>query len=873
MSNWIRPQGNLFWSLSFLVFAIAGVSHSAEVVRNYPMGEADEGAEIGEVADLTVDTISFPTDQGVEEDDGTVPIFGFGTYVEGRNEDSEFAIAFDGVSDYFEGPRFDPRDFGGFGFSTLSQGWIKPSSEGEGLAQVVWAVGNDNGGVGITEEGFWQLNSGGNAGSLPTDTPVEFDEWAHVAVYRTGNNGTLYLNGSVIGRNDGFWNAPGTFVLGAGPTLEDAFAGAIDDFKISGFGDSSFDAVVDIMFLDPDDLSGVLGDVTQDGIVDQADYDQWSANVGFNNDQGVGDVSTLFRGDVDQNGRVDFYDFQIIRDLAAESANAITIPEPSTGLMAMFAVLGGMLFRRSRRRRVLAAALVTCFAVSNAQAEVIVAEDFLYAQPTKAFGAGGGFNRVSYGGGQNGSLGSWEGQWASVGDGVITGSDISEETFVLDTDMFAGVTRSGLSVNWLERDFALSTPADQSELYFGISLRSNNEAATPSAAFTINDALGPAQIGLGLFQGGFRAMLGQLEEGDDFTGVLEGPDITTGLDPLRLIGKLELNAAGDDERLTVWLDPTDVETAEHSIAVEADVVSAMADLQGNLRLDHRSSGGLVFYDDLALGTTWESVASVDVPRLTVFADPDERDVHLQNTTGETQEVTFLQMESERGFNDRFWSSLEAQGLGGFRENNPTSNRYTESSLSGSLNLQPEAAASFGRIYRRVEDIVAHVGTSDGLLNVANVAYEAPVIQEPTVDNDFDDNGAVDVADINALCSEIAAMTNNAAFDLTQEGMVNGDDLQAFLDSTSLLAGDADFDGNVAFLDFLALANAFGSNEATWSSGDFDCTGDVGFLDFLSLANNFGMSAAAAASVPEPSSALLLLGSLVCLVSASRTRRK
>ena len=54
-----------------------------------------------------------------------------------------------------------------------------------------------------------------------------------------------------------------------------------------------------------------------------------------------------------------------------------------------------------------------------------------------------------------------------------------------------------------------------------------------------------------------------------------------------------------------------------------------------------------------------------------------------------------------------------------------------------------------------------------------------------------------------------------------------------------LPGDADGDGEVAFLDFLMLANNFGATDATYADGDFNCDGSVTFLDFLILANNFG----------------------------------
>lgn len=52
-------------------------------------------------------------------------------------------------------------------------------------------------------------------------------------------------------------------------------------------------------------------------------------------------------------------------------------------------------------------------------------------------------------------------------------------------------------------------------------------------------------------------------------------------------------------------------------------------------------------------------------------------------------------------------------------------------------------------------------------------------------------------------------------------------------------GDANFDRKVDFLDFLVVANSFGSVEADWENGDFDGNRIVSFADFLVVANNFG----------------------------------
>lgn len=70
-----------------------------------------------------------------------------------------------------------------------------------------------------------------------------------------------------------------------------------------------------------------------------------------------------------------------------------------------------------------------------------------------------------------------------------------------------------------------------------------------------------------------------------------------------------------------------------------------------------------------------------------------------------------------------------------------------------------------------------------------------------------------------------------------------------------LPGDADFDGEVQFADFLLLSRNFGE-AGDWWQGDFDGSGDVQFEDFLILSQNFGASNLATASVPEPTAGVL-----------------
>lgn len=88
-----------------------------------------------------------------------------------------------------------------------------------------------------------------------------------------------------------------------------------------------------------------------------------------------------------------------------------------------------------------------------------------------------------------------------------------------------------------------------------------------------------------------------------------------------------------------------------------------------------------------------------------------------------------------------------------------------------------------------------------------------------------------------------------------------------------LAGDANRDGKVNFVDFLAFASSFRTANPTWETGDFNLDGEVEFGDFLWLSANFGESALSEVAVPEPAAfGCLFLGILIALAQTrNRTR--
>jgi hypothetical protein len=140
--------------------------------------------------------------------------------------------------------------------------------------------------------------------------------------------------------------------------------------------------------------------------------------------------------------------------------------------------------------------------------------------------------------------------------------------------------------------------------------------------------------------------------------------------------------------------------------------------------------------------------------------------------------------------------------------------------------------------------------------------------------DFDFDGNLNCDDIDALVAAIVASDNDAAFDLTGEGVVNGGDLEEWLSlagdrnlasGNSYLEGDADLSGSVDGNDFLIWnANKFTSNPS-WCSGDFNHDGEINGTDFV-IWNGNKFESSDLLAVPE---SVFPLGMLAFLAVARR----
>ena len=244
-------------------------------------------------------------------------------------------------------------------FNLITQAWVYPLSSGEGTFQTVWQAGNEQGSVNITEDGLWDFRS---LSSVEEDldpdarVAVEFDSWTHLGIRRGGNGAELFVNGEQVDGDinptpaNWFGGFASLISLGGNIAGDDEeifpFTGLVDDFKVVGTADVSWDPNVDLDFFnvdsggcDPDSR----GDLDGNGKVEFADFLILSGNFG-------NDVDSHEQGDIDCNGKVEFADFLVLSGNFGNEIGAAAVPEPNgLALWGLLPIAGFILRGRSRR--------------------------------------------------------------------------------------------------------------------------------------------------------------------------------------------------------------------------------------------------------------------------------------------------------------------------------------------------------------------------------------------------------------------------------------------------------------------------------------------------------------------------------------------
>ena len=147
--------------------------------------------------------------------------------------------------------------------------------------------------------------------------------------------------------------------------------------------------------------------------------------------------------------------------------------------------------------------------------------------------------------------------------------------------------------------------------------------------------------------------------------------------------------------------------------------------------------------------------------------------------------------------------------------------------------------------------------------------------------DFNNDGMVDVSDIDLMLGEVKAGTNSGNFDLNNDALVNTADIDALLaEGFNSYIGDSNLDGEFNSSDMVVVFTA-GEYEDTvamnssWDEGDWDGDGDFtsGDLVFAFTIGGYEQGPrAAVASVPEPASVMGLLTGMVALLIVRRRRK-
>jgi hypothetical protein len=261
-------------------------------------------------------------------------------------------------------------------------------------------------------------------------------------------------------------------------------------------------------------------------------------------------------------------------------------------------------------------------------------------------------------------------------------------------------------------------------------------------------------------------------------------------------------------------------------------LDGLGDLTGALRLEG-GGAGRTFWDNIVLGTAWEDVLQVNVPRITLQVNTEKGTTKLINETDIDFDLHYYEIVSpDDALNRDDWNSLQKQGLdnGNWKENNPSAAQLTESNFLGSSVLPAGEEWRLGDAFLPggAETLVARTATAGGLVNLAIVDY---VVGGDELCGDFDSDTDVDTSDLNQL----------------------------------ILGWTGALDP--------------GAGSAEFANGDCDGDGDVDSADLNSLLVNWtGAQATAGASsgrlsaqVPEPTGTLWTLGALLLVGSYCRWR--
>lgn len=157
-------------------------------------------------------------------------------------------------------------------------------------------------------------------------------------------------------------------------------------------------------------------------------------------------------------------------------------------------------------------------------------------------------------------------------------------------------------------------------------------------------------------------------------------------------------------------------------------------------------------------------------------------------------------------------------------------------------------------------------TEEQVLQVMAGDFSAWVVGGPGTPGDYNNDGAVDLADYNEIATALRGANAVAKYDANKDGSVTDADRLAWVSELKhTWVGDANFDGEFNSGDFVQVFQRGEyedtvDNNSTWDDGDWNNDQDFDSGDFVAAFQGGGFEVGprgAVSAVPEPNSLILL----------------